>query len=424
LGSNIKYEIGAANESAVMKVIRTQPKLVDIRQAHEVIPGLRRKMFLHAGPPIGLKAVCGPHFGAMIGAILFEGLAETPEQAKRMIDNGEVQIKPANHYHAVAGSGQMISWSQPLFVVYDEFQRKYAYAHMREETFRALRHGVYDQNVIRKLHWLKDTIAPALRDALKSSGGIDLKTLISKSLTMGDECHNRCQASTALFGRNIMPLLFDADVESESIAEIAHLLEYDENWILYPIMAACKLSMEAGEGVKNSTMVTTMARNGVEFGIRVSSLKGRWFKAPAPIVRGLYFPSYTAKDACRDLGDSCITETAGLGGFAMAASPALTQFGAVNSVGGTIEEAVNYTKEMYHITLTKNNAYPIPYLDFIGTPTGINVLRVVETGIEPIINTSIIHREPGHSQVGAGLVRAPMECFNKALKALKDVIGI
>ncbi|MEM3403254.1 MAG: DUF1116 domain-containing protein [Nitrososphaeria archaeon] len=420
----IKDQINAANKLSIEKILESQPLLVDVKPAFEVIPGLKKNKFLHAGPPIQLDKICGPHIGSLIGAILFEGLAETPAQAKKMIDNFEVEIEPAHHFHAVAGAGHMISASQPLFVVFDKVHRSYAYTHMKEETFKALRYGVYDDNVIRKLNWLKDKVTPALRSALKEADGIDMRALISKSIMMGDDGHNRCQASTALFGKMIIPMLFRADVSRELISDIAHLLDYDDNWMLYPIMAACKLVLESGHNIKNSTVVTTMARNGVEFGIRVSGLGDRWFTAPARHVQGSYFPGYTSKDACPDLGDSCITETAGIGGFAMAASPALIQFGTATGIGGTVKDAILYTKEMYEITLTKNSSYPIPYLDFIGTPTGIDVIKVVETGIEPIINTSITHKKPGFGQIGAGLVRAPIDCFNKAIEELGKELGI
>jgi hypothetical protein len=241
---------------------------------------------------------------------------------------------------------------------------------------------------------------------------------------MGDEGHNRNQAETCLFEQVFMPVLLETDLSKEEILEVARLLQHDENFFLYPVMASSKAMLDAGKDVRYSTIVTVMARNGTEFGIKVSGLGNVWFTAPAPMVKGLYFPGFSEKEACPDLGDSCITETAGIGGFAMAASPAIVHFGTATGVGGSVQDAINYTKEMYEITETENPSYQIAYLDFRGCPTGIDIIKVLDTGIQPIINTSISPKEPGRSQAGAGLVRAPMECFKKAFHAFAEKYGL
>ena len=422
MSKDLKHEIEAANNEAAQKMLEAQPVLVGIKPAGEVIPSMKRNKFLHAAPPNRLDRVCGPHVGSMIAKILFEGLAETPEQAKRMIDNEEVEIEPAHNFNAVAGGGRMISVSSPLFVLHDKIHGNFAYSALKEDAgFRSSGDGVYEDEVIRKLHQLKNVIAPALNAGLEESEGIDMRTLISRAIMMGDDCHNRGQAGILLFEKAIIHLLLKANVGRETMGDVVHLLDNDEGGVFFVLLAmgAAKLMTMAADGVKNSTVVTTMARNGVDFGIRVSGLGDQWFTAPAPRVKGLYFPGYSADDACPDLGDSSITETAGFGCFAMAAAPALTQF-----VGGTVQDAINFTKQMCNITVAKNNAFPIPYLDFMGTPTGIDVIKVVETGIEPVMNTSINHRKAGFGQIGAGLVRAPMECFNKALRAIGEKTGV
>ncbi len=161
-----------------------------------------------------------------------------------------------------------------------------------------------------------------------------------------------------------------------------------------------------------------MARNGVEFGIRLSGTGDCWFTGPAQQVRGLFFPGFTEADAAPDLGDSAITETAGVGGFAMAAAPAIVQF-----VGGTPEMAMGYTREMFGITLGRNPAYTLPPLGFSGTPTGIDARLVGDSGTLPVINTGIAHKAPGVGQVGAGVVHPPLECFAGAIEALAAALG-
>ncbi len=294
------------------------------------------------------------------------------------------------------------------------------YTHLKEDTFVALRYGSYGEHTLKKLKWLTRDIAPVLSKGLRKMGGVNCRDIIAKSLLMGDEGHNRNQAETCLFEQMFMPVLLESDLTKEEILEVAKLLQRDENFFLYPVMVSCKAMLDAAAEIEYSTIVTVMARNGTEFGIKLSSLGNRWFTAPAPMVKGLYFPGFSEKDACPDLGDSCITETAGIGGFAMAASPAIVHFGTATGVGGSVQDAINYTREMYEITETENPVYQIAYLDFRGSPTGIDMLKVLDTGIQPIINTSISPKEPGRSQAGAGLVRAPMECFKKAFRAFVE----
>ncbi len=78
---------------------------------------------------------------------------------------------------------------------------------------------------------------------------------------------------------------------------------------------------------------------------------------------------------------------------------------------------------MYEITVTENDSYQIPGLDFRGTPTAIDLVKVVETGILPAINTGIAHKEPGVGMVGAGLVKPPEKCFHDALEAFVEKYG-
>jgi len=417
-------KINEANEVTMEKMLASEPVWVDMAKAGDVIPGMKKNTLLHAGPPQEYENMCGPQKGAAWGCLIFEGYAKDAEEAKRMLKAGEFELAPAHDCHAVAGAGQVISYSQPVMVLEDKSNGKTYYSHLKEDTFVALRYGSYGEHTIKKLKWLAEVVSPALSKVLEKMGGLNCKDIIAKSLFMGDEGHNRNQAETCLFLQAIMPAALESPCTREEIRELAWLLQHDENFFLYPVMISCKAMLDAGKGVEYSSIVTTMARNGTEFGIKVSSLGDEWFTAPAPKVKGLYFPGFTEDDVCPDLGDSCITETAGLGGFAMAASPAIVHFGTATGVGGSATDAVNYTKEMYAITQTENPTYQIAYLDFRGCPTGIDILKVLDTGIQPIINTSISPKEPGRSQAGAGLVRAPMECFKKAFKAFAEKYGL
>jgi hypothetical protein len=420
----VKRKIKKANQKAVENMLNAQPVWVDVGKAGDLIPGMSKNLLLHAGPPQEYKNMCGPQKGAAWGALIFEGLAKDAKEADRLLASGRVRIEPAHDHDAVAGAAHMISFGQPAIVLENRKNGRVYFTHLKEDTFIALRYGSYEDHTQRKLRWLTESIAPALSKGLRKAKGINCRDIIAKSLFMGDEGHNRNQAETCLFEQIFMPVLLETDLSKEEILGVARLLQQDENFFLYPVMASSKAMLDAGKNIKYSTIVTVMARNGTEFGIKVSGLGDTWFTAPAPMVKGLYFPGFSEKNASPDLGDSCITETAGIGGFAMAASPAIVHFGTATGVGGSVQDAINYTKEMYEITEAENPSYQIAYLDFRGCPTGIDIAKVLDTGIQPIINTSISPKEPGRGQAGAGLVRAPMECFKKAFRAYVKEYGL
>jgi hypothetical protein len=302
----------------------------------------------------------------------------------------------------------------PVFVVHNESFGNRAYATLNEGLGKVLRYGANDTSVIARLRWLAEEVAPTLQTAIRRSDGLDLTGLIAQALHMGDELHNRNKAATALFTRAIAPYLLEGDSRRPTGIKIAsdilrYLAETDV-FFLNLGMAACKAALEPAGGIQGSTVVVAMARNGTEFGIQVSGTGGEWFTAPAPEVEGLYFPGYSAADANPDLGDSAITETAGLGAFALAAAPAITQF-----IGGTPALARHYTDEMYGITLAEHPLYTIPSLDFRGTPVGVDLVKVARSRVAPMLDTGIAHKEPGIGQIGAGIVRVPIEPFDAAL---------
>jgi hypothetical protein len=329
-----------------------------------------------------------------------------------MAEAGEVEFAPCHHHHCVGPMAGVTSSSMAVYVVENSVHGNSAYSNLNEGYGKVLRYGAYSEDVLGRLRWMNDELAPCLADALYAGEGIDLRALISEALHMGDEGHNRNKAGSLLFLRSLAPRVASLPVGGDKASEVLRFLGENALSVLNPVMAACKAMTEAAHGVEGSTLVTTMARNGTDFGIRVSGLGDVWFTAQADVPVGLYFPGYQASDANPDIGDSAITETAGVGGFAMATAPAIVTF-----VGGTPQDALHATLEMYEITVGEHKHFTMPALDFRGTPTGIDIRKVVELGITPRINTGIAHRKPGVGQVGAGLVRPPMAIFQQALMA-------
>jgi hypothetical protein len=401
------------NETAFATFLEAQPVLEDVRPAHELIPDLAGRLLLHAGPPIAWERMCGPMQGAIIGAILLEGWANNPDEATSLAASGKVAFAPNHHYHAVGPMAGVISPSMPLWVVRNNAGGNRAFSNLNEGLGKVLRFGAYSPDVLQRLRWMSTSLGPALGDALRRIGGIELKPLMAQSLHMGDELHNRNTAASSLLLKRLLPGLLESEQPSHDIAEVARFIAGNDHFFLNVSMAASKAMLDAVHATPNSSLVTVMARNGVEFGIRMSGTGDAWFTAPAPVVSGLYFPNYGPEDAAPDLGDSAITETAGLGGFALAAAPAIVQF-----VGGTPSDAEMTTRRMRRITLGVNPAFTIPALNFAGAPAGIDARKVVDRGIAPVMDTGIAHRAAGIGQIGAGISHAPVECFVQAIEAL------
>ncbi|HEX6303299.1 MAG TPA: DUF1116 domain-containing protein [Anaerolineales bacterium] len=412
-------DIDQANRTAVGRMMEARPVLTGLAEAREVIPGMRDNLLLHAGPPIEWERASGPLRGALIGALLFEGLAEDEDQAVGMIQAGEVDLEPCHHHNAVGPMAGVISASMQVYVIENITQGNRAYSNLNEGYGKVLRYGAFSQEVLEKLRWMNTEMSALLIEALdglrEGENGIDLRALLSEALHMGDEGHNRNKAGSLLFLKHLAPAIARADQRDDLKERVLQFMGDNPLTVLNPVMAACKAMSDAAHDVEGSTIVTAMARNGTDFGIRVSGLGEQWFVAAAEIPDGLYFPGYSSEQANADIGDSTITETAGIGGFAMAAAPAIVAF-----VSGTPQDALNATLEMYEITSAEHKHFTIPPLDFRGTPTGIDVRKVVELGITPRINTGIAHKEAGIGQVGAGLVRPPMAVFEQALVAYAD----
>jgi hypothetical protein len=409
-------DIERANDIVVERMTSARPILKTVAVARDVIPGMRDTLLLHAGPPMTWDTASGPMRGAMIGALIFEGLAGDAASAEALVRSGEVALEPCHEHSSVGPMAGVTSASMQVYVVENVTHGNRAFCNLNEGYGKVLRFGAYSPEVIAKLRWMNEVQGPMLAEALAMlPDGLDLRALLSESLHMGDEGHNRNKAGSILFTAKLAPFLVRTSAGKETIAKVLSFMGDTPLTLLNPVMAACKAMADAGHGVEGSTIMTTMARNGTELGIRVSGLGNRWFTGPSQVPDGLYFPGFTHADANPDIGDSTITETAGIGAFAMAGAPAIVSF-----VSGTPKDALNTTLEMYEITVAEHPHFTIPALDFRGTPVGVDIRKVVELGILPRINTGIAHREAGIGQVGAGLTFPPMEAFEKALVAFAE----
>ncbi|MFZ2648707.1 MAG: DUF1116 domain-containing protein [Burkholderiaceae bacterium] len=415
----IGARIDRANALAVESIISAQPALVDVAlHARDVWPEMERTL-LHAGAPIPWERMCGPMRGSMIGALLYEGWADTSDAAEAMLARGEVRFAPCHDFNAVGPMSGIISPSMPIFIVRNAVHGNVAYSNMSEGIGRVLRFGANGPDVIERLRWIEAVLAPTLRAAVVKTGGINLKAIQAQALLMGDEVHSRNASATLQFLAAIAVPLADVDLERRAVRETLEFVAANSQFFLNLSMASAKAIMDAAHGVDACSVVTAIARNGVTTAIRVSGLGSAWYEAPSEMPLGLFFPGFRQTDANPDLGDSAICETAGFGGFSLAASPALVQL-----VGGTVAEALAYSREMYEITVTRNPGLSLPQLDFAAAACGIDIRKVVDNGIRPVITTGIAHKEAGIGQIGAGIVRTPMACFAKAVRALAQRLGV
>jgi hypothetical protein len=406
--------VAQANGEALARMLAGEPVLLDVRTAGDVIPGLGERVIQHAGPPITWDRMCGPLRGAIAGAIVYEGWAPDLERATALAASGAITFRPNHECDSVGPMTGMITRTMPVFVVENRTYGNRAYAAINEGLGKVMRFGGNDESVIARLRWLRDVCGPRLAGALRETGGIPLGPLIARGLAMGDEMHQRNVACSALFLRAVAPAIVRAGGSAADAADVLQFIGGNDQFFLNIAMAMGKAITDPARDIPHSTLVTAMCRNGTDFGIRVAGTGDAWYTAPVEMPQGLYFPGYSEADANPDIGDSAILETIGLGAFAMAASPAVVGFVG----GGGVADALQYTRDMAEICAGSNAKWPIPMLDFAGVPSGIDVRRVVETGIAPAINTGIAHRQAGIGQVGAGIARAPLGCFDAALRRL------
>ncbi len=411
-------DIEKANATVVERFMEARPVATTMAKAIDVVPGIHSNMLLHAGPPVTWERMAGPMRGAMIGALMFEGKAKNPEEAEKLLSTGKIEFSPCHDHMCTGPMAGVISPSMLVYIIENVTHGIKCFSNLNEGRGKVLRMGAYSPEVLTKLSWMETVLGPTVKAALEASGGIDIRAILAKALHMGDDGHNRLDAASVLWTTQLAPYIAKTAKDSETAYEVIKFLGENALSILNPVMAGCKTMTAAGENVEGSTIVTVMTRNGTDWGIRVSGLGNQWFTAPAPMVKALYFPGFTEKDANPDIGDSVITETAGIGGFAMATAPALVTF-----IGGVPRDAINTTLDMYEITYAEHKQFTIPFLDFRGTPTGVDIRKVVEKQIAPRVNTGVAHKDPGVGQVGAGVVSAPMKVFEDALIAFADQYG-
>jgi len=412
----IAQQINEANKIAVERLMSVQPIFTDIDTALNVIPGMTPRTILHSGPPITWSRMCDPMKRAVKGALMLEGLAKDDKSAERLMKTKKITLSANHHHGSVGPMTGIISASMPVIVTKDLTYGNTSYSTFNEGGGKVLWFGAVEEETINKLRFIRDEFAPVLKKVIKKTGGIPIWSVLAQGIQMGDECHNRHAASTNIFLKSIVEPLFSLNISREKAFKVYKFIAGNSHFFLNITMTACKLAMVAASDIANSTIVTAMSRNGTDFGIRVSGLGDKWFIAPSPLLLdALYNPGYGLDDGAPDIGDSSIIETMGLGGFAIAAAPSMASF-----AGGGFQESVNITKQMGQITTTKNSKFAIPCLDFQGTPTGIDIRKVVETEILPSINSAVVHKSTGAGQIGAGIVHAPYECFTSAIMAFGE----
>ncbi len=412
--------IDAANAETLRRMLAAEPVLVDVVPARDVLPRLKDRMILHAGPPIAWDRMCGPMQGAVCGVAVFEGWAKDLAEAEAMAAAGAFAFEPNHHHDCVGPMTGMTTVSQPLLVVENRAFGVRAYCAINEGLGKVMRFGGNDEEVLNRLRWIREALGPALGAALRDLCGVPLKPLIARGLSMGDEMHQRNIACSSLLLRIISPALARVTEDRATLAAVLDFIGKNDQFFLNIAMAMGKSISMPAEGVPHASVVTVMCRNGTDFGVRVSGLGDRWFVAPVEMPQGLYFPGYTEADANPDMGDSAIVEVVGLGGFAMGAAPAVVGF-----IGaGQPSQAGDFTRAMAEIAIGRNPEWTIPSMDYFGVPTGIDIRRVVDTSVQPTINTGIAHRKPGVGQVGAGVVKAPLACFEDALVAFAKEMGV
>jgi len=410
----LQDEIDVANKEAVDRMNRGNAVLTDFERAKKVIPGMTDTTVLYAGPPISYPDMIPAMKVAVQGALILEGMSKTLEQADKLASSGDITFSPCHEHSTVGPMAGVTTASMYVAVIENQEFGIKSYCNLHEGRGKILRFGGYDDEVLKRLRWMNDDLGPSLKAAVKTKP-INLKPLISQGLLMGDEFHQRFNASSLLFLQKITELLIDMEHSKELIGFISER----EQFFLNLAMPAAKAIADAADGIEHSTVVTRLTRNGVGYGIGVSGLKGQWFVGPAEVPKGLFFAGYSEKDAAHDFGDSAIVETVGLGGYASAAAPAVTRF-----IGGNAKDAMQMTMDGYKVCAGTSRDFLIPATDFRGVPLGIDILKVNETGIVPKSNTGIAAQKPGVGQIGAGVSKAPIEAFRDALRAYAKKYGL
>ena len=404
-----------ANAEAAERLTSAEPVLVDVRPAGEVVPGMTPTTILTSGAPMPWDAYTGGQRRAIAGAAVYEGLAADEDDAARRIAAGDIRVSACHDHGCIGSVAGIYTASMPVFVVENRRHGTTGFCNLYEgESRRRLCYGVYDDEVARGLRFLESTIGPVLGAAVRAGGGIPLKPLMARALRMGDELHSRNTAATTLLVKELTPRFVDlaasGAVDPATLqATIAFLADSDYSFLRLS-MAAAKATADAAHGIEHSSVMTAMTLSCREFAIRVSGLPG-WFAGPHAVVEAKLFPGFTDDDIEWIGGESCITETVGLGGFAQASAFALQAY-----QGGSPQDMVAMNEAMYTITVAEHPDYLVPFLGHRGTPVGVDVMKVLDTGVVPVIDGGLAGKD-GVGQIGAGILKAPIECFAAAAEA-------
>ena len=408
--------LSGANAEAVERLCAADPVVVDVQPTGEVIPRYTPNLVLTSGAPLPWPEYTGGQRDAIIGGVLFEGLAATRAEAIAALDAGEVRVAGCHDYGAVGSLAGIYTASMPVFVVEDRAYGARAFCNFYEgKDPRRLNYGCYDEGVRQRLLHVNTVYAPVVGEAIRRAGGVALRPLIAKGLRMGDECHSRNSASSLLFVRELLGAALDmAGADAARVRETFLHVADNDYFFLRLSMAAGKAIADAAHGVAGSSVVTAMGFSCQEFAIRVSGLGDEWFRGPTPTVEGKLFPGHDSSEITWMGGESPITETVGLGGFAQACAFSLQQY-----QGGSPEAMTARNLEMYRITAGENTAFKIPVFGFRGTPTGIDIFKVLAEDVLPVMDVGLAGRDGG--QIGAGVIRAPRECFERAAARWAEV---
>lgn len=393
------------------RLARSRPVLVSVGRALEAIPRMRPNMVLHPGPPISWERMCAPLQGAVVCALLYEGVANTEEEARDMARRGRVLFEPAIEHRAVCPLAGVISASMPVFVVRDDSYGAYAHSLVNDGPGRVLRYGAFKAEALDRLQWVEKVLAPVLRQAVAAAGGVDLRAITAQAIHMGDEGYQQTKASTSLFVRQLAPYMARTCKNSEMLAQILSFLDSHNAFFQNLALCAAKAALDAAHGIPTSRVVTAMSSNGTDFGIQISGLVDEWFSAPLPPLEGVYLPGYGQADAVPPIGDGPLMEAAGLGACALAAAPALMPL-----LGRGAPDAIRFTEDMYGITVGENPNYTIPAMGMRGAPSGIDAGRIRAYGRAPWLYSELIHCTPGGGQIGAAIWRPPVQPFIDAAR--------
>jgi hypothetical protein len=404
-------EIDEANRKAVDNILSAEAVLVDMRPAREAVPGFKDNLITHAGPPISWDRMLKVQKIAVLNAIVSEGLAETAQEADALVRRQEVTVEPNHKYGNVSGMCGVTSASNPVFIFKDSVHGNTSTDWMQTDMTSF---GDTYERGIKEVTFVRETLAPVMAATIKHAGGFNVKELLARGLQMGDELHGSFDATRGILMNWILPHIVRTDFPKETLGQVGdYFMGNGGRWFCGNLMmGGCKVMMDAAKGIKYSSIVTAMARNGVDFGIKVSTLGDAWFIGPAGEIKGFLFPGFTAGDAAPDIGDSAISESRGLGGTALPASPSQARL-----FGGGLEEAVQHTKAMQKVSILEDPLFRIPYMDFVGVPVGIDIRKVLELNTVPRIDTGIAHKDGGHGIIGTGIADAPIEAFKKAIAA-------